>query len=89
MAWKAEMGLTKEQYKSLCWESRLLLKYWMEWRPSLHREAVKDGDLYELVRSMGERMQEQMTDLIVGPSRLTEQEAREIVWEDEYKSAEM
>lgn len=88
MAKKAKMALTQEQYNSLCWEARLLHKYWMEFRPNLYNQAAKDGSLYDLVSKKGQRMQDEMDELIIGPSRLTEQEAREIVWEDEYKSAE-
>ena len=85
MAEKAKMGLTKEQFNSLCHEARLLHNYWREHNPSLYNQAVKDGDLFQLVSETGERMQDQMDDLMFY-QHMTEQEAREIVWEDIYSS---
>ena len=84
MAKKAKMALTEEQYTHLCYEAKRLHDYWREWRPALYNEAAKDGDLYELVSSKGERMMDEILDLM--RRGLTESEAREIVWEDEYAS---
>ena len=84
MSKKAKMALTQEQYTRLCYEAKRLHDYWREWRPELYNEAAKDGDLLELVSSKGERMMDQILELM--QRGMTEAEAREIVWEDEYAS---
>lgn len=85
MAKKAEMALTQAQYNSLCYEAKLLHDYWREWNKSLYNQAAADGDLYELVSQKGQRMQDEMDELIFHQG-LREHEAREIVWEDVYSS---
>ena len=84
MAKKAKMGLTPEQYNSLCDQAKKLHDYWREWNPKLYNQAVKDGDLYELVSMKGERMQEEMNSLM--QQGLYRNEAHEIVWEEIYSS---
>lgn len=84
MAKKAKMALTMELYNSLCSEAKDLHNYWQEWNPSLYNEAAKDGSLYELVSSKGQRMQDEMDELM--QQGLYRHEAREIVWEEIYSS---
>ena len=84
MAKLAKMGLTKEQYDSLCYEGKELHDYWRQWNQKLYNQAVKDGDLYELVSETGQQMQDQMDRLI--QQGYYKNEAHEIVWEDIYSS---
>lgn len=84
MAKKAKMGLTTEQYESLCYEAMRLHDYWREWNHPLYNEAVKDGDLFELVSTKGQRMQDEIDELIL--QGMYPNEAREIVWEEIYSS---
>lgn len=81
---KAKIGLTQEQYNSLCHKSKELHDYWREWNRSLYSQAVTDGDLYELVSEMGQQMQDQMDRLM--QQGLNQHEAHEIVWEEIYSS---
>ena len=84
MARKAKMGLTPEQYNSLCHQGKELHDYWREWNRKLYNQAVTDGDLFDLVSTMGQQMQDQMDQLM--QQGLTQYEAREIVWEEIYSS---
>ena len=84
MAKKAKMGLTTDQYMSLCAEAKRLHDYWREWNRKLYEQATADGDLYELVATKGQRMQDEIDDLMQQGLYLNE--AREIVWEEIYSS---
>ena len=64
MAKKAKIGLTPEQYNSLTHQGKELHDYWREWNRKLYNQAVTDGDLYELVSTMGRQMQDQMDQLM-------------------------
>lgn len=81
---KAKMALTEKQYYSLPYEGQELHDYWMEWNPSLYNQAVKDGDLYQLLESKGQQMQDEIDSLM--QQGLQVNEAREIVWEEIYSS---
>ena len=50
----------------------------------LYNQAVTDGDLYELVSTMGQQMQDQMDSLM--QHGLNQHEAHSIVWEEIYSS---
>ena len=81
---KAKMGLTHQQYMSLCAEAKDLHDYWREWNQKLYTEATKDGSLYNLVSTRGQQMQDEIEELMKqGQYRY---EAREIVWEEIYSS---
>ena len=84
MAKKAKLGLTHEQYMSLCAEAKDLHDYWREWNQKLYTEATKDGSLYNLVATKGQTMQDEIDELI--QKGLNYHEAREIVWEEIYSS---
>ena len=84
MAKKAKMGLTQEQYSSMCQQGQELHDYWREWNRKLYNQAVTDGDLYELVSTMGRQMQDQMDQLM--QQGLNQHEAHAIVWEEIYSS---
>ena len=81
---KAKMGLTHQQYMSLCAEAKDLHDYWRKWNPSLYREATKDGSLYRMVATKGQEMQDEIDRLMQQGLYLNE--AREIVWEEIYSS---
>ena len=82
MAKKSKMGLTPEQYNRLCHEAKALHDYWREWNRKLYEQAVRDGDLYEMVSTQGQRMQDEMDELI--QQGLYPNEAHEIVWQEIY-----
>ena len=84
MAKKAKMGLTTEQYMSLCAEAKKLHDYWREWNRPLYEEATKDGSLYNLIATKGQEMQDEIDSLM--QQGLYLYEAREIVWEEIYSS---
>ena len=84
MAKKAKLALTKQQLSSLCYEARELHDYWREWNPDLYNEAAKDGSLYELVSSKGQRMQDEMDELM--QQGLNRWEAHHMVWDEIYSS---
>ena len=79
-----KMGLTPQQYQSLCAEAKKLHDYWREWNPNLYREATQDGSLYNLVATKGQEMQDEIDELMQQGMYLNE--AREIVWEEIYSS---
>lgn len=81
---KAKMGLTHQQYMSLCAEAKDLHDYWREWNQTLYKEATKDGSLYNLVSTRGQQMQDEIEELM--KQGLYRYEAREIVWEEIYSS---
>ena len=81
---KAKMGLTHQQYMSLCSEAKDLHDYWREWNQTLYKEATKDGSLYNLVSTRGQQMQDEIEELM--KQGLYRYEAREIVWEEIYSS---
>ena len=84
MARKAKMALTSQQYMSLCAEAKELHDYWREWNRSLYNQAAADGSLYELVSTKGQRMQDEIDELMQQGMYLYE--AREIVWAEIYSS---
>ena len=84
MAKKAKMGLTPEQYNSLTHQGKELHDYWREWNRKLYNQAVPDGDLYELVKTMGQQMQDQMDSLM--QQGLNQHEAHSKVREEIYSS---
>ena len=84
MAKKAELGLTRQQYMSLCAEAKDLHDYWREWNPNLYREAAKDGSLYNLVATRGQEMQDEIDSLM--QQGMNYYEAREVVWAEIYSS---
>ena len=81
---KAKMGLTHQQYMSLCAEAKDLHDYWRQWNPNLYTEAMKDGSLYKLVANKGQEMQDEIDELMHQGMYLNE--AREIVWAEIYSS---
>ena len=84
MAKKAKLGLTHQQYMSLCAEAKDLHDYWREWNQKLYTEATKDGSLYNLVATKGQEMQDEIDELMHQGMYLNE--AREIVWAEIYNS---
>ena len=80
----AKMGLTHQQYMSLCAEAKDLHDYWREWNQPLYTEATKDGSLYNLVATKGQEMQDEIDELMQQGMYLNE--AREIVWAEIYSS---
>lgn len=87
MAKKAELGLTHQQYMSLCAEAKDLHDYWREWNQKLYTEAAKDGSLYSLVATKGQEMQDEIDQLM--QQGMYYYEAREIVWAEIYSSYQM
>ena len=81
---KAKMGLTHQQYMSLCAEAKALHDYWRVWYKTLYKEATKDGSLYNLVATKGQEMQDEIDELMHQGMYLNE--AREIVWAEIYSS---
>lgn len=79
-----KMGLTHQQYMSLCAEAKDLHDYWRQWNPKLYKEATKDGSLYRIVATKGQAMQDEIDELMQQGMYLNE--AREIVWEEIYSS---
>ena len=84
MARKAKLELTPQQYQSLWAEAKDLHDYWREWNRKLYEEAAKDGSLYNLVATKGQKMQDEIDELMQQGLYLNE--AREIVWEEIYSS---
>ena len=80
-----KMGLTHQQYMSLCAEAKDLHDYWRQWNQNLYREATKDGSLYNLVATKGQEMQDEMDELIF-KQKMPLNQAREIVWAEIYSS---
>ena len=79
-----KMGLTHQQYMSLCAEAKDLHDYWREWNQELYKESTMDGSLYNLVATKGQEMQDEIDELMQQGMYLNE--AREIVWEEIYSS---
>lgn len=75
--------LTREEYYSLTQEGMEQADYWQKYLPTMYNEMADEGSLLERLRMRGERLHEEMQDLM--GQGLNELEAREFIKQTIYE----